>query len=161
MLASIFFISFFFLIAIGLAFAFMPMMPAIPYMFAVALIFGLLDKFKHIGAREIGVLGVILLLSLCVDYFSGIIGAKYGGASNGAIGWGFVGLLIGLLLMPPFGAFIGLYLAVLISEILHNRSHLSAQKAASGALMGSLVGMAINVFLALLFAGLFIVLVVF
>lgn len=141
----------------ALGFAFVPLMPALPYLFFVSLIFGFFDNFSHLTASNLIILGASVVFSLLIDYFSGIIGAKYGGASRRALLGGLVGVIIGLVLLPPIGGLIGLFLGVLFVELYDNRQRITAFRAATGALLGSLAGTAVNVFLALTFIVLFII----
>lgn len=141
----------------GMFMAFIPMMPALPYMFLMAAIFGFFDRFVNLTLTNLGVLGGILITSILIDYFSGIIGAKYGGASRKGILFGFIGLIIGFVLFPPFGGFLGLFAGVLVAEFIIKRSERAALKAATGSLLGSLAGIVINTFLAVLFFTLFII----
>ncbi|OQA03533.1 MAG: hypothetical protein BWY68_00712 [bacterium ADurb.Bin400] len=95
--------------------------------------------------------------SIAVDYFAGILGARYGGASKKAVLYGFVGLILGLVLLPPFGGIIGLFAGVAIAEWYSHRNKQRAVKAAAGSLIGSLTGILINLTLALLLLVLFII----
>lgn len=141
----------------GLLGVFLPLLPSIPYMFVVTLIFGLIDKFQHLTVVNLIILGIIALFSLLVDYFSGALGAKYGGASKKTLFWGIIGLILGLIVFPPFGGIAGLFLGVLVAELIQYKDHLKALKAASGSLIGSLTGMILNFLLALFFFVLFLV----
>lgn len=125
-------------------------------MFILALIYGFVDKWQHLTLANIIVLLVIALASLAIDYFSGILGAKYGGASGKSMLWGMLGLIIGLIIFPPFGGIIGLFVAITIAEFKLHGNNKKAVKAATGGLLGTLAGMAINLILALVFLGLFI-----
>ncbi len=143
----------------GMILVLIPGMPAIPYMFLVALIFGFVDKFQNISPRNLIVLGVIVLLSIAVDYAAGILGAKYGGASKKSIIFGFLGSLLGTLLLPPFGGIVGIFAGVLIAEFMQFYDHKKAVKAASYTLAGSIAGLLVNFLLAIIFFTLFLVFV--
>lgn len=136
--------------------AFVPLLPALSYMFVVALAFGIYDHFVHLTGWNILVLLCITLASIAVDHTAGLFGAKYGGAHTKSLGWGIVGAFVGLFIFPAFGSFIGLFLGVLGAELLYRSHHVKALKAAGGALLGSFVGVVINIFLAFLFLGLFV-----
>lgn len=144
------------LVLIGFLGVFLPILPGIPYMFLVVFIFALIDKFVHFSWIEILILGIIAIISIFIDYFSGIIGAKYGGATKTALFFGFIGLIIGLVVFPPFGAIIGLFLGVLISELSFHGNHKRAIKSASYSVFGALTGILINLVLAVLFFILFL-----
>jgi uncharacterized protein YqgC (DUF456 family) len=131
-------------------------MPALSYMLLVAITFGLLDHFKDLSLNNLFVLIGIWAVSVLIDHLSGILGAKWGGASKRGLIYGFVGLLIGTAILPPFGGFLGLFGGVLFSELLANRKSGEAVKAATGSLIGSIMGVAVNTILAVIFFLLFI-----
>ena len=145
----------------GMFMALIPMMPAIPYMFLMVGIFGYADRFERLTVGNMWVFAGILIASILVDYFAGIIGAKYGGASSKAMMFGFLGLIVGFLLIPPFGGFVGLFVGILIAEFIMKGDSAKAIKAATGSLIGSVSGILINTLLAIVFFGLFISFVFF
>jgi hypothetical protein len=145
----------------GMFMTFIPMMPAIPYMFLMVLVFGFIDKFDALTVQNMWIFGGILIASILIDYFAGVIGAKYGGASRKGIAFGFLGLILGFLLLPPFGGFIGLFAGILIAEFLMKGDKTKAVKAATGSLVGTISGILLNTILAVIFFGLFITFVFF
>lgn len=130
--------------------------PGQAYMFLIALLFKILDKTGSITLIELLILLFIVLVSLFIDYASGLIGAKYGGASKSAVMVGLIGLIVGFILFPPFGGIAGLFMGVLIFELLSKKDHKKALKAASGSLFGHLSGMVLSLLLSLTFFVLFI-----
>lgn len=141
----------------GLGLVFIPMVPAIAYMFVVALCFSLVDGLAHISTFNLWILGSIVVVSILVDQLSGILGAKYGGASRKALLFGFLGAVIGAFAIPFFGVLIGLFSGVLLAELFLNRTRDDAVRAATGALIGSATGIAVNFCIAIIFLTLFIV----
>ena len=125
-------------------------------MFFISLIYIFIDKFHHLSAMELIYLGIIALISIAVDHFSGLLGAKISGATRNGIIGGVIGFLLGLILFPPLGGFIGLFLGIFIIEITNFAHWKKAIKAASGSLLGSLTGILINMFLAAVFIILFV-----
>ncbi|TAK58096.1 DUF456 domain-containing protein [Patescibacteria group bacterium] len=138
---------------------FIPVFPALWYMFFVACAFALFDGFTHMSWMGLGILASIVLLSVLVDMLSGIVGAKYGGASKKSLIYGFVGIIIGTVLFFPFGGLLGLFGGVLLAEFLTHRNKEVALKAATGSLVGTFVGMIINCFLAVSFLIVFLIFV--
>src|SRR3989344_4520109 len=104
---------------------------------------------------------LVSTLSLLVDLFSGALGAKYGGASLRSIGLGIGGAIIGMIIFPPFGAILGLFVAVLLSEYFRNGDSRQAIRAAAFGALGTVAGLIINIVLAAFFFGTFIALVFF
>ncbi len=142
----------------GIAMAFVPMLPALSYMFVVALAFALFDRFHALTVGQLLALLAVTLASIVVDHTSGLLGAKYGGAHTKSVLWGMVGAFVGLFVLPAFGSFIGLFLGVLVSELYQRKHHKAAFKAAGGALIGSAVGVVVNVILSVVFFVLFLAL---
>jgi uncharacterized protein YqgC (DUF456 family) len=141
----------------GLTGILIPVLPGIPFMFIVALIFGLIDKFVHLTTIEIIILLGLTLISLVIDYASGILGARIGGASAKSTLGGLIGMIIGLIIFPPFGGIIGLFLGIAITEIAIHNNNKKALKAATGGVIGSLAGIILNLILALIFLTIFII----
>jgi uncharacterized protein YqgC (DUF456 family) len=140
----------------GLIGTLMPALPGIPLMFLIVLFFAIIDRFDHLSWSEIGWLSLITILSLIIDYAAGVVGAKLGGASKQSILSGFFALIIGTIMLPPFGGILGMFIVIAIMEYSRQKSQNKALKAAGSSLLGALTGSAINFILALIFIGLFI-----
>ena len=141
----------------GIASVFLFVFPSLPAMFIIALAFGFIDHFQHLRGTELIILGAIALLAEIIDFISGVWGAKIGGASRNSIIFGIIGLIAGLIIFPPFGGIIGLFLGVAISELVSFGSFYKALKAGGGGLLGSIVGMIIKLLLAIIFLVCFII----
>lgn len=135
---------------------FLPL-PSLLYMLAVALIFGFIDHWQHLSGWNLIILAGIAAASLLVEYLTGIIGAKYGGASKTAIIFGIVGTVVGLVIFPPFGGILGLFIGIIAAEIVLYKDSQKAFKAATGGLIGTLVGMLASLILGLIFVTLFLI----
>jgi len=144
----------------GLASVFLIVFPSLPTMFIIALAFGFIDHFQHLNATDLIILGAIALLAEIIDFASGLWGAKIGGAGRNSIIFGLIGLILGLILFPPFGSIIGLFLGVAIYELVSFGSFYKALKAAGGGVLGSLAGMIVKFILAIAFLILFIIFVI-
>jgi uncharacterized protein YqgC (DUF456 family) len=150
------------LLFVGVLVAFVPGLPVIFCMFLVSVLFGIVDDFTRLSAKELVALGVVYLVSLLVDLFSGALAARYGGASLRSVFYGICGLVLGFLVLPPFGGIMGLCLGILGSELFReHKTPARALKSTAFAFLGVLGGAAINILLALLFAALFLVFVFF
>ena len=144
----------------GILFAFIPVLPALPYMFLVVLGYGLFDKFENLTPTHLLILGGLALFSLLVGYLAGFLGARVGGASKKSLLYGLVGAVIGTFWFPPLGTIIGLFVGVLIGELTQLKGHLQAFRAATFSLAGTLIGIAVNLLLAIAIIVLFIVFVI-
>lgn len=133
----------------GVAGIVIPGLPGIPYMFLVALGYAAIRNFQFLSTQELMILGGIALASIIVDYLAGTLGARFAGASMRSMGIGLLGLVIGLILLPPVGGILGLFMGIFYGEFIRNRNQHQALRAATGGVIGSLVGIGINLILAL------------
>jgi len=140
----------------GLIGAIIPFFPSVPWMFVVALIFSIIDRFEHIHWWGLLILGLLAIISLISDNLSGLVGAKGTGASKWGLIGGLVGGLVGLLFFPPFGAIIGMIIGVIVLEIIYSKNNKKAFRSASGVIIGNLANIIINLILCILFIVLFI-----
>lgn len=125
-----------------------PTVPGIPLMFIFTVVYGLLDGFAHLQPTQLIIFGAITVASIIIDWSSGLIGAKLGGATRRSLFVGIIGMVIGLLLFPPLGAFIGLFLGVFVAQLLQFNDHALALKSAASSVAAAIVGVMANVVLA-------------
>lgn len=137
--------------------------PGIIYMFVVALIAALIDGFVHLSGFDIGVLAVLSVIVLLVDVFSGLIGAKAGGAHWSSAAWSIVGFIIGSVVIPVpiLGSLAGMFLGVLVSEWYRTKDMRHANKAAVGSFWGWVAGTGFKLVASVVFLVLFVVLGIF
>lgn len=142
-------IIYFITLVVGILGVIVPALPGIPLMFLSTLLFNLyLHKFD---LSSLIILGLICLISIVIDYASGIFISKYFGASSKALYAGFLGFLLGTFLLPPLGGLIGLFAGILVGELIAGHEHRKAVKAATGGLLGTLTGIVANLALGLTF----------
>lgn len=141
---------------LGLVGIILPIFPGVPLMWILALVYGFVNGFSDLSLSEFSVLSVLMGSSLLVDYFSGFLGAKLGGASLRSLGIGMIGLLIGMVLLPPLGGIVGLFLGILISEVRNYQDPHKALRAATGGVIGSLAGILVNLGIGIGFIVLFL-----
>lgn len=139
--------------------AWVPTLPGIPLMFLVTLVYGFVDNFQHLHPIHLAVFAGIMVLSVLIDSFSGVLGAKIGGASRKSLLAGMIGLFVGLLLFPPFGAFAGLFVGVFGMELIQFGDHAKAFKAATSSVTAAVVGTLLNIALAIAYFIAFLIIV--
>lgn len=140
------------LIVVGVAGTFLPALPGIPLIFGGVLLAAWINDFQRIPGWIIGVLAVLAVIGIAVDYVAAALSARRVGASRqgiigaaiGTVAGVFTGLW-GLLLMPLVGAAIGEYLA--------HRDALRAGKVGIATWFGLLVGTAVKIAVAFTMIG--------
>jgi uncharacterized protein YqgC (DUF456 family) len=142
------------LILVGVAGTVLPALPGLPLVFAGMFLAAWAGGFEQVGGWMLGLLGVLTLLSLGIDFMASAMGAKRVGASRlalvGAIVGTFAGLAFGII-----GVFIGPFVGALVGELIHGRKVGQAAKVGLGTWLGILFGTALKLGLAFAMLGLF------
>jgi len=147
------------LIGLGIPLTAIPTVPGMLFMFILSIVYVVMDKGQTMDPRWLLLFGGLVLAAVLSDYISGLIGAKFGGASKKSVLLGMVGMVLGFLFFPPFGLFLGLFAGVFAGEMIRMKDHKHALKAAGYSFAGILAGMVFNVVLAIAFLVSFLVIV--
>jgi uncharacterized protein YqgC (DUF456 family) len=140
------------LIAVGVAGTVLPALPGIPLVFGGVLLAAWIDDFQRIPGWVVGVLAVLAVIGVAVDYLAAAVSARRVGASRQGIIGAAIGTvagifsgLWGLLFMPLVGAAIG--------EFLAHRDALRAGKVGIATWFGLLIGTAVKLAVAFTMVG--------
>lgn len=144
----------------GLAGTVLPALPGIPLIFGGVLLAAWIEDFHRIGGWTIGVLAVLAVIGIAIDYVAAAASARRAGASRqgvigaavGTVAGIFTGLW-GLVFMPLVGAAIG--------EFIAQRDALRAGKVGIAAWLGLLVGTAAKIAIAFTMIGVFVAALIF
>jgi len=142
------------LILVGIAGVILPALPGLPLVFAGMLLAAWAGDFQQIGWLPLVVLGVLTLVSVAVDFFATLVGAKRVGASRKALLGAVVGTFAGLF-FGPVGLFAGPFVGALLGELWHGRELGKAAKVGLGTWLGILLGTVLKLGLAFAMLGLF------
>ena len=142
------------LILVGIAGVILPALPGLPLVFIGMLLAAWAGDFQQIGWVTLVVLGLLTLLSVAVDFFATLVGAKRVGASKKAL-WGavlgtFVGIFFG-----PIGLFAGPFVGALLGELWHGKEIGQATKVGLGTWLGIGLGIVLKLGVAFAMLGLF------
>ena len=143
------------LIAAGLAGIILPAIPGVPLMFAGMLVVAWAEGFAHIGPGMLVILGLLMVLSVVVDFVANLLGAQRAGASKLALAGAAIGTVVGLFFGIPgivFGPFIG----AVIGELAHSRHGGTAAKVGIGTWIGLLLGTVAKIGIAFVMLGIFV-----
>jgi uncharacterized protein YqgC (DUF456 family) len=147
------------LVIVGAVGTVLPALPGVPLIFGGVLLAAWAENFQRIGGWTLGVLAVLALIGLVVDYVAASMSAQRAGASRqgiigaavGTVAGIFTGLL-GLVFMPLVGAAVG--------EFIAHRDALRAGKVGVATWLGLLVATAIKIAVAFTMIGVFIAAIV-
>ncbi len=138
---------------VGLVF---PAMPGAPLIFAGLLLAAWAEGFKYVGLGTIIVIAVITLLTMGVDLWATMFGAKKFGASKYAVIGALLGTIVGIFLGFP-GVVFGPFIGAVIGELMAQKSLRQASRAGIGATLGIVLGAALKLALAFAMVGIFFV----
>ena len=144
---------------VGLAGIVLPALPGVPLIFAGMLLAAWADGFTRIGVATLGLLGVLTIVSMAIDFWAAALGAKRVGASRLAIVGAVLGTFAGIFL-GPIGFFAGPFVGALAGELLHGRAldgprFGQATRVGFGTWLGMVFGVALKLTLAFAMIGLF------
>lgn len=143
------------LVVIGMVGVILPALPGLPLVFAGMLLAAWAGDFQQIGWVTLVVLGLMTVLSVAVDFFATVVGAKRVGASKKALWGAVIGTFAGLF-FGPIGLFAGPFIGALLGELWHSRELGQATKVGVGTWLGILLGTVLKLGLAFAMLGLFV-----
>jgi uncharacterized protein YqgC (DUF456 family) len=143
------------LVVVGIAGTVLPALPGIPVVFAGLVVGAWADDFERVGWITLGLLGVLTLLSLVIDFATTAMGAKRVGATRMAIVGAALGTLVGLFLGIP-GLILGPFAGAVVGEMLSHGEWRRATSAGFGTWVGLLFGTLAKIALAFAMLGIFV-----
>ncbi|MFC1789703.1 DUF456 domain-containing protein [Patescibacteria group bacterium] len=130
---------------VGLIGVILPFLPGVPLAWLGLFLFAILTEFQKISANTILIFFGLTILTLILDLFLPILGAKRFKASKQGMFGAFLGLILGILIFNFWGILIGPLLGALIGELVAKKDSTQAAKSAFGAFIGFLTGVLIKV----------------
>jgi uncharacterized protein len=143
------------LLVAGLIGLFLPVLPGAPLIFAGLVIAAWAEDFHYAGLWTVVILAILTLLTLAVDFWATIFGAKKFGASKRAVIGALIGLVVGIFLGFP-GIIFGPFIGAVVGELSAQKDLKQATRAGIGATIGLVLGAAIKLALALTMIGVFL-----
>ena len=148
-------ICFLFMI-LGLAGVVIPLLPGVPLAWLGLFIYAIVTGFERISIFQTVIFFILMLFTLALDLVAPMLGAKKYRASKWGIIGVFLGFIVGILLIGPWGIILGPFLGALLGELIARRETGQAVRAAIGAFVGFLVGNLLKVAIILIMMGFFI-----
>jgi uncharacterized protein YqgC (DUF456 family) len=145
-----------FFIILGIIGSFIPVLPGPLTSWVGLLLIHLTNAIPYNWTFILITLAVAILVYI-LDYIIPALGTKkFGGSKYGIIGTT-VGLLVGIILLGPFGIIIGPFIGAFIGELIHDSKNINrALKAAFGSLIGFMFSTGLKFIVSSIYAGLFI-----
>ncbi|AMC33174.1 DUF456 domain-containing protein [Janthinobacterium sp. B9-8] len=123
----------------GLLGTLLPFLPSTPFIFGGMLLAAYLDQFVRVGYGWLTVLGLLLILSMALDYIAGALGAKKAGASPAAVWGALIGGILGIF-AGLAGLLLGPFIGAAVGEFWAKKDVMQAGKVGIATFIGMLVG---------------------
>ncbi len=148
------------MIIVGIAGTVLPALPGVVLVFAGIALAAWIDGFTVVSGWTVGLLAVLTVIGVAVDYVAQLLSAQRAGATTLGIAGAAVGTvvgiftgLVGLLFMPLIGAAIG--------EFIAHRDLLRAGRVGAATWVGLLVGAVLKLAIVFTMAGIFVAALLF
>ncbi len=142
------------LVLVGLAGAVLPALPGLPFVFGGLWALAFATHYTRVGMFTLGVLVVLLIVGMAMDFIAGSLGAKKFGASKEAIAGSLVGAFVGMFFGLP-GLVLGPFIGAVAGELKARRPMGQAAVSGVGAWIGLLLGVLAKLVIALVMIGVF------
>ena len=136
------------LVLVGLAGAVLPALPGLPFVFGGLWALAFATDYGRVGAFTLGVLAVLMVFGLLLDFVAGSLGAKKFGASPQAVAGALVGAFVGAFFGLP-GLVFGPFFGAVAGEIKARSSVGQATVSGIGAWIGLMLGIVAKLVIAL------------
>jgi len=143
------------LVGVGIAGTVLPMLPGVPMIFIGLWLGAWIDGYQRVGVFTLVLLGVLVALSLVIDFAASALGAKRVGASPRAISGALIGSVVGLFFGLP-GLLLGPFVGAVLGELSMQRSVGQATKVGIATWLGLLFGTLAKLALACTMVGVFL-----
>ncbi len=142
------------LMSIGFVGSFLPGLPGTPLVFAAAVLHRLYFADQGSSTWVLFILGILMGVSLVVDFVASVVGAKKLGSTWRGMAGATIGLLGGMFFLP-LGLVAGPFAGAFLGEMAGGREPRDAARAGCGAILGLLGGAIGKGICSLLMMGLF------
>ena len=142
-------------IVIGFVGTIVPILPGTMMIFAGISLVAWWSDFVIIGVPVLVLTGILVIVSLVVDFLASVVGAKRVGASSLALWGATLGSFVGMFFMIP-GIILGPFVGAFVGEYLAQSNASQATRAGLCTWLGLLVGTVLKVGISMAMIGIFI-----
>jgi uncharacterized protein len=144
------------IIAVGVVGTMLPGLPGMPLILGGIVLFAIGTELRVIGFIQLALFVVLAIVGLGLNYLGNLLGARTFGASRMGMLGAVVGLVLGLILMGPFGLIVGPLIGAVGFELMRGRELAIALRSGVGVLVGYVFGALAEVVIAVGMAAWFV-----
>jgi len=128
----------------GLVGCILPVIPGVPLSFLALLILSLARDWQAFTPLFLVGMGLLTLLVSVLDYVVPALGARKFGATRSGVWGSVIGMLLGLVLFPPFGLFLGAFAGAVAGEMIAGKHLEGALRAGWGVFLGTALSLGLK-----------------
>ncbi len=134
-------------ILIGIIGCVIPGIAGPPFSFLALIFLSIAKHWEPFSSKFLIAMGALTLFVQALDYLLPAMGAKKFGATKYAFWGAILGLLLGILIFPPFGMIICAFLGAVLGEVIAGKKSYEALRAGWGVFVGVMIGMLLKLIL--------------
>ncbi len=134
-------------ILIGIIGCVIPGIAGPPFSFLALIFLSIAKHWETFSSKFLIAMGALTLFVQALDYLLPAMGAKKFGATKYAFWGAILGLLLGILIFPPFGMIICAFLGAVLGEVIAGKKSYEALRAGWGVFVGVMIGMLLKLIL--------------
>jgi uncharacterized protein YqgC (DUF456 family) len=128
-------------IIIGIIGCIIPGIAGPPFSFLALICLSIAKKWEPFSVNFLIAMGVLTAAVQALDYLLPVLGAKKFGATRYGFWGAIIGMLLGIIYVPPLGIIIGAFLGAILGELIAGKKTYEALKAGWGVFVGVMAGM--------------------
>lgn len=144
MMTVLFTVLAFVALAAGVVGSVLPVLPGPPLVFLTLVFLSLGLGWSEYTAAFLITMGIIAVAVTISDYVLPNVVSKKRGASRAGTFGSVIGMLVGMVILPPFGLFIGAFAGAVVGELLFGDDRQNALRAGWGVFLGSFLSMVLK-----------------
>lgn len=127
-------------IIVGIIGCIIPGVAGPPFSFLALILLSIAKKWEPFSVPFLILMAALTIVVTGLDYIIPAAGAKKFGASRYGFWGAVIGMIIGIIYVPPFGLIIGAFIGAFVGELLIGKQSYDALKAGWGVFMGVMLG---------------------
>jgi uncharacterized protein YqgC (DUF456 family) len=133
------------LVFVGIAGCVVPVLPGPPISYISLILLSWAYKWEVYTTNFLIIMGIITVVVTVLDFILPVYLPKRYGASKFGIWGSILGMLVGMIIFPPFGLIIGTFLGAVLGELAFNKDKRASLKAALGVFVGTIAAILLKV----------------
>ena len=130
----------FLLVFAGIYSIIIPPFPGVWLVWFGVLTFAMAIDFSVVSWRAVIVFLILTIITNALDFVIPLIGAKKYKASKEGLWGSFIGSMVGLFVLGPFGAILGMFIGLAFGEVLKGKNSEEVGESIKGAFLGFIFG---------------------